>query len=346
MGTKKEKKIRYVKTTSKYYWVYDMDEDEFGKRKRIYGKTKEEVENRIKKLEEEKQLKIYYERPRTNKLQDYVIFYLKNALGKLSAKETRKKLALAKHIIFDSIIDTDINELTTELVNEYYRRINEMFYYENVVEVDGILRATIKLTNDLGVSDFDYSVIETPSKNSNLRFYADYIPTEEELNDLFDYCISDNFSFYKNNELIILFALYTSLKINSIRKLLVSSLDLERGFIKVDGVDFPLSDEVVKWLKTMIAEERIDLSDKNTLLFYKGKVEAINNISNTIVGMSKQCGLPKGITTKSLHKACILRELNKGVSPQKICQLYNYKQIELNSIKEEFNVFNSLYKKK
>lgn len=48
------KTIRKVRTRNNEYYIYDLDEDIYGKKPRLYAKTEEEMKEKIKQAEEKK----------------------------------------------------------------------------------------------------------------------------------------------------------------------------------------------------------------------------------------------------------------------------------------------------
>ncbi len=60
------KKIRLVNTRGNEYYVYDLDEDMFGKKKRLYAKSEEELKAMIEKATEEREDALMKQKPQGN----------------------------------------------------------------------------------------------------------------------------------------------------------------------------------------------------------------------------------------------------------------------------------------
>lgn len=192
------KKIRKVFTGTQEYWVYDLDEDEFGKRKRLYAKTEGELKQKIEQAEKEKREKIARYKPKTSLLSDYVRYYFKNAVGNIPSREIKRLLKMFEKIVFGSEIDKDMNTITTKEMQDFYAALIEKYPYESVQEIDKILRKTYTLANQDGVSNFNYDEVTLPETElkhrqaiylarMNMRTYLVFVsriivPATEEMN--------------------------------------------------------------------------------------------------------------------------------------------------------------------
>lgn len=163
------KKIRKVFTGTQEYWVYDLDEDEFGKRKRLYAKTEGELKQKIEQAEKEKREKIARYKPKTSLLSDYVRYYFKNAVGNIPSREIKRLLKMFEKIVFGSEIDKDMNTITTKEMQDFYAALIEKYPYESVQEIDKILRKTYTLANQDGVSNFNYDEVTIQEKGSTSK---------------------------------------------------------------------------------------------------------------------------------------------------------------------------------
>ena len=70
------RQIRISTINGKDYYVYDLPQDITGRRKRLYGVTKEDLLEKIEKEEEERRLKLKYNEPNTSLLSEVSKFFI------------------------------------------------------------------------------------------------------------------------------------------------------------------------------------------------------------------------------------------------------------------------------
>lgn len=369
------KKIRKVFTGTQEYWVYDLDEDEFGKRKRLYAKTEGELKQKIEQAEKEKREKIARYKPKTSLLSDYVRYYFKNAVGNIPSREIKRLLKMFEKIVFGSEIDKDMNTITTKEMQDFYAALIEKYPYESVQEIDKILRKTYTLANQDGVSNFNYDEVtlpETELKGTS----TSYILSPDEYENLFSFCLADNCTRYGRNELIIIFLMFTGLKVSVIKSLTAKDFDLEKGYVIVKGKPFKLSEQCVNWLRWQAANHIIPLQwdieteeygftgneagkkkemestqpelsynpDAPVFVNSNGVFPTLQSLQSTISAITRRCGLPKGVTSKTLYKSYIISELSKGVSVEELCERFGYKNRRyITDIQDEYEVQKILF---
>jgi len=320
------KKIRQVWNGNKMYYVYDLDVDEHGKRKRLYADTEEDLKKKIEEAKNNKQEELNGQIPIGCRLQDYVRFYFKNIIGKIATVKINHLIKLFSNAVFNTEIDRNMDEITEEDILRFYNQILEKYLYENVLEIDDVLRNTYALANKTGAVDFDYSVIPVPQGKYEWGG-AEYIMNGEEMQVLLKYCLEDNCQKYGSNELVTVFAIYTGLHFSKIVKINENDVDLDNATLMTEGRKISLSPECVEWLRKMQDEGSLHFdSDKPLFMNRKGEVASSSASIVTMMRIAKRCGFPKGINSKTLHKAYVVSELKKGVSPEELCKRFGYKQ--------------------
>lgn len=385
----RKKAIRKVCTGKNEYYVYDLDEDAFGKRKRLYGKTEAELKEKIEQAEKEKELKLNYQKPRSDLLKDYIIFYFKNAIGNVPAKRLKHYLHLSENAIFGSEIDKNITEISAMDFQDFLEKMNEKYSGESVKEIYEILSSSFDFAEKNGKDISDFSEVKIPERKSG-RIVTEYILSPDEIVNLIEFCKQDKCTRYGKTELVVVFALMTGLLISEIQGIRVNDIDydkktlsmVKRGKKKL----FPLSDECVSWLKEMQetgfirsnqtaenndadAENKgkssvTDTEDKknngvtgissytyidfedNPLLFSGSRAEMPTQqaIQCTLSAIVKRCGLPKGVTGKTIRKAVIVRELSSGTPAEKLKERYGYRNVEtVLSIYDEYTIRQVLF---
>jgi integrase/uncharacterized protein (DUF433 family) len=376
----RKKTIRHVFTGKSEYYVYDLDEDAFGKRKRLYAKTEVELKEKIKEAEAERQLKLSFEKPRSEKLKDYVVYYFKNAVGNVSAKTLKHLIFLAENAIYGSDVDKDISLISAEELQDFLQRANEKYPRETAREIFEILHKAFDLARESDIAVQDFSTVQLPEQRPP-KSVVEYIMSPEELDSLVQFCIQDRCTRYGKSELIILFALFTGLMMSDIQKITVADLSLDEKLVhlkkRTGYKQFFLTDECVNWLRDMQKigfigkevdgesaqnEEEGDgqvyqdilLSPANSKrsvegspLLFGGSRTAMptqQSIQCTLAAITKRCGLPRGITGKTVRKAVIVKELARGTSAEFLKEQYGYKNTEvILSVLDEYSVRRTLF---
>lgn len=353
------KKIRKVCTGTGEYYIYDLDEDAFGKRKRIYGKTEGEVRQKVEAAMQERKMAVSAYKPKTKKLSDYVTYYFKNAIGKIPSADIKRFIALFERAVFGSELDRDMDTISETDMQEFYEALVEKFPLVSVQEIDTILQKTFEISNAEGITNLSFENVKIPT-DKEVKTTVDYILTPEEFEDMLSFCISDNCTRYGKNELIITFSMLTGLKFPDLKTLKNGDIDLENGAFTCKGRSIPMTERCTAWLKQcadlglLLTTEATDDSagisrytcDKDALLFVNsnGVSPTIQSICYTIVSITKRCGLPKGISGKTLCKSYVVSELEHGTSAGELCQRLGYKtQRQIIDIKDEYEVRKKLF---
>jgi len=321
------KTIRKVRTHNNEYYIYDLDEDIFGKRPRLYAKTEEEMKEKIKQAEEKRKFDLQKQTPKGKSLKEYVLFYFKNIIGTIPSVHIKRLLNLFENAVFGSGIDHNMDEITADEIKEFYDGLIDKYPIDSVKEIDTVLRNTFTLSNNAKVTDFDYSDVPVPEIQEDGRSFSEYIAEDAELEKMLNFCLLDNCQRYKSNELIITFALLTGLSFDDIFKILCKDVDLNSAAVLIGDRSFPLEERTVEWLKKMNDEGKLNITDYSSddeFLFTTTKATS-QTLLLTLKAIAKRCGLPKGITRKSLHKACLIQRMEKGASPAELYKKYGYK---------------------
>ncbi len=254
------------------YYVYDLDVDEHGKRKRLYADTEEDLKKKIEEAKNNKQEELNGQIPIGSRLQDYVKFYFKNIIGKIATVKINHLIKLFSNAVFNTEIDHNMDENTEEDILRFYNQLLDKYLYENVLEIDDVLRNTYALANKTGAVQFDYSVIPVPQGKYDWGG-AEYIMNGEEMQVLLKYCLEDNCQKYGSNELVTVFAIYTGLYFSKIVKINENDVDLDNATVVTEGRKISLSPECVEWLRKMQEEGSLHFdSDKPLFMNRKGEV--------------------------------------------------------------------------
>lgn len=329
------KTIRKVFTGTNEYYVYDLDEDALGKRKRLYAKSESELKEKIKQAEQERTLALATQRPLSTKLSDCSKFYFKNAVGKVSASDIKRLITLFENTVYDSMIDTDINTLTAEKIQAFLDKMSEVYHRKSIEDVKNTLEKVFELYEQ----EVDFSTI-TVNENA---LPVSCIITPSEYEEVIDYCILDNCTKCGKNELILLFCLLTGISISKAKKLNKEDIDFTDKSFTVDGRKYQLSEKAVAWLQE---QELSGMLNDSPLFINSNNVSpTLQSIQSTIDSITKRLGLPKGLTGKTLTKSYIVWQINKGVTAEALTEYYGFKdKFKVLNIYDEYKVRMELFR--
>lgn len=329
------KKIRKVFNGTSDYYVYDLDEDAFGKRKRLYAKSESELKMKIEQAEQERQLMLAAQRPLGTQLSECSKFYFKNSVGKISASDIKRLMILFENTVYGSKIDTDINKLTAEDIQAFLNKLSEIYHFWSVNEI----KNTLEKIFDLYEQEVDFSTIKVDSTISP----TSSIITPSEYEEVIEYCILDNCTKCGKNELLLLFCLFTGIALSKAKKLNKSDLDFESKTFTVEGRTYPLSDRAVSWLQEQILAGTLE--DSPLFINGNGVSPSLQSIQSTIDSITRRLGLPKGLTGKTLTKSYIVWQISKGVSAETLTEYFGYKdKFKVQNIYDEYKVRTELFR--
>lgn len=260
-------KVRYAETNGQYYYIYSLSKKETGgKDKKIYAKSMEELEEKVT---------AYYKKMRTvpkvktTLLKDYADYWAKKSFGIIEMPEILNILNLFQVMVYD-YLDADITKITLENMQDFYRKMQRDFSFENVRKVDSTLRAIFEYANENGAETFDFNKIPvcTEQNCSSEICPVEYIPTPEQQKHLLEYCLADTNT--KRSSWLLVFTLMTGLLASKAVKIQYRDCDFENKQITVkltkNAFPFLLNNEVINWLKSIIVERAVEESVKNDCL--------------------------------------------------------------------------------
>lgn len=343
------KKIRKVITGTNEYYVYDLDEDVFGKRKRLYGKTEGELKQKIEAAMEEREKNVSAYKPKTKKLSEYIMFYFKNSVGKIAAGDIKRLITLFERAVFGGELDRDIDTISEADIQGFYAALAEKFPRASVCDIDAVLKKTFEISNKDGITALDFDSIKIPTEKTGV-ITAEYIMTPKEFEDMLSFCVADNCTRYGSNKLIIVFCMMTGINFSALKTLKNSDVDLEKGVFLCEGRSIPMSDRCVSWLRQCVQLDLLpnmgeDVKDAGLLFINSNGVSpSIQSIQYTVNSITKRCGLPKGITGKTLCKSYVVSELEHGTTAEELCQRLGYKtHRRITDIRDEYEVRKILF---
>ena len=342
------KKIRRVNTGLREYYVYDLDEDAAGKRKRLYASSEEELKEKIRRAEESRALSLSYQKPNDLMLESYVKFYFKNAVGNIPSANIKRCLQTFNTVVFPSSLNKDITTITAGDIEAFYQSLLEKYSAQSIELIHEYLGKTFELSNQLGVTDFDISSVAVPTRGKG-ELISEYIMNSEELKMMTDYCIEDDCQRYGKSELVVTFSLLTGLRVSEIQKIKKEDVSEDYSVLKLTGRSFSLNERTSVWLRVhMLSEDSLrnlrNVEGETLFCNSNGKPTALSSIQVTITRITQRLGLPRGITGKTIHKAVVVERLKNGEVKEELRKLYGYKTADpMQKMQDDFYILNELF---
>lgn len=325
------KHIRYVTTSSGDYFIYDLDPDERGKRRRLYAKTKEELLQKIEKAEGAKQKKLESIKPKSKNLLEYVKYSLEHYKPR-SGRTSKDVIGRIKFILERTIqggrLDKNIDTIKTEDIIDFVDYLSERYYVANIKEFVDTLEKAFAFAAADGISvNVDFSKIKAPDASSD-RNPRGYIPTPEELEKLIAHCIDDNCAIFGNNERVIILCMLTGQLPSAVINLKYKDIDIEHGVLKLSDGECAITERMSEWLIECIGTDGAEPQSDEFFFHNKdGKRIDPRLVQGTLVKIVKNYGFPKGITNKSLQQAHTLSEFFKNTKGKTASQKLVYKSV-------------------
>lgn len=342
------KKIRKVNTGKKEYYVYDLDEDATGKRKRLYADSESELKEKIRQAESERQIALSYQKPEDLLLESYVKFYFKNTIGNIPSGNIKRSLQVFQTVVFPSEINKDITTISVKDIERFYKGLMEKYSSQSIDLIHEYLGKTFELSNALGITDFNIKEVTVPSRQKG-ELISEHIMNSDELKIMTDYCVEDDCKRYGRSELVITFSLLTGLKISEIQRLTESDVADDFSSVDISGRTFLLTEKASVWLKAHLLSEdplrTLHLDDAKTMFCNSnGKPTALSSVQTTITRITQRLGLPRGITGKTIHKAIIVQRLSNGEGKEELRKIYGYKTSDpIQKMQDDYYILTELF---
>lgn len=352
MGRKRLNNIRVAQVNGNKYFVYDLEEDTLGKRKRIYAKTEGELKEKIEQAAKEKDMSLNSKIPKTDDLKSWVIFFLKASVGKNAAPIIKRWAKISENAIYNSQINKNISEISSQEIENFILDSLNTFPEENVRDLEQILRGVFEISSKTGRTKISFPEIKFPEEKTSVN--EKYYMTDTELDILLKFCFLDDCKKYSKKELVITLALLTGIKCSDLLKLTRSDFCLSQNCIRLRDEQIPLSRTATEWLEEQERRGVMQIStyhydpetsintkigDGTELVFcFDGKKLLSSNVQHTLRLLLVRCGLPKGITMLTIHKSFLVNEIRRGVPVDTIAKRYGYSKRTVETMLDEAEI--------
>ena len=260
-------KVKLIELNGIFYYMYSFSKKETGsKDKKIYAKSEEELEEKVKAFYKTMRA---VPKVQTTLLKDYVDYWAKKSFGIIETPEIVNILKLFNVMVYD-YLNADITAITLEDMQNFYRKMQRDFPYNNIQKVDTTLRAVFDYASKDGITKFDFNEIHVPTEQDcgSEICPVEYLPTPEQQKHLLEYCLSNTGT--KRSSWLLVFTLMTGLSASKAVKIRYKDCDFENRQVTVHVTKkvfpFLLNDEIINWLKSIIVERAVEESVKNNCL--------------------------------------------------------------------------------
>lgn len=309
------------------YYSYTFPADIYSKRKRVYGKTEYEV---LRKISEEMERRAGggQGKPQSDSFLDHLEYYFKWSLMPNSKNTNERQKFMVEKYVRNSNLDKNITEITTDDVNDFFHLLVGFVSVETMKELFKIFEATFRAAQNNGVKIIAIlDNVELPKRSSIIK---EYIPTTEEYLMLRDYCIQKNDIEVLSALQAIITSFFLGLKIEDTAKIKCKDVDLENNTVKVEDRIVKIRPEFKEWINTQeqVGNYKVNapMSEEDKEKFLFGRTESdteqmsVDYTKHMLSKLVQKCGLPLGISTKTLERNYVLMLLQEGKSTPEIAE--------------------------
>ncbi len=317
----KEQKINGI-----LYFIYDFPIDEKKAKKRVYGRSKEELEEKIEK-EREKRDKRFPDRPTFLTALDYWIIYIYDGTYMDKCRYRAMISVRMAHLEGYEFRDISLKELSKEWLNAYLSKLYEAYDYESVAETWGFIKEALGYAVKRGILDKEILNLNLPT-STLLKSKKELILSEYQMRVFYKECLRLNAYggyYYGVSAIAFIFILNTGLRAKEICDLKWS--DIEDDYIKLNEERIiPIPVHIRPLLKELYGNNEYVFNTKSNVPLIKSSLDrALPNI------LHNSC-LPEGITPLSLRYTYCDVLLRRGIDKETVSRLIGQDDIYLSSV--------------
>lgn len=328
---KKKQQIREVEVNGVKYFAYDMDADRNGKRKRLYGRTRSEIEEKIALEMENRKVVIPKE---SGCVRICFEKYLDYCIGKIPVPVIKLYRTYMDCRMSDTFLQTDMDMVTTKDVNDELLRMSETVSEKLLVRVRDFIAETVCFAHTFDrmafVRDDRISVPET--------YPTEYTMTDTDYRYIREGCLEKDLPPYY----ALLFIGELGLRVTEAVNLTWGDISADFSYVtisrKTGDMDFPLNDTLKTSLKalqkqydTVIDSEgaEIVLAMPTDPLFLNNRKERVSTTSlqKTLTILCANCGASDLITLNSLREYRGRKLLEEGESMEYVCKALGFSSV-------------------
>lgn len=247
------------------YFCYDLYFSGSTKRRRFYGKTKEEVRQKVydylKNLEYSKALGLSED----NSFSAAFMKYMSYISDSLTYKENRRLVDFCNREILHNEIDLKCEELTQDIISQYYINLYERFPLCVINEIHKYIVGTIELSHKahlMGNVNPDKIIIPEVMPEPCIP----HVISKRDLIRLMNTGMFDRGIKYGGVGKAVALSVLTGTSVLEITRLNGAALNIEEKTLTVNKYPYKINPEGFEWLETMAEDRELSFGEDEPLI--------------------------------------------------------------------------------
>jgi hypothetical protein len=248
------------KKRGELYYYYELRFEQ-GKKKRFYGKTPNEVFDKLRAFY--KQNRQMFSMAIDGDTHFFVLFerYIKEALKYYTYKVCRRMIYFSNREVKGSIIDVPLKDLNADLISDFYEELYQKYPFCAIEEMHKYICETIMYANSVNLME-NLNVDRIIFPKEHLEPVVERFMSEMDRKKLMYLGMFDQGTEYSTIGIMVTLGLLTDIGVNTINKLNGDALDLERMTLRAKNVVRDINPEGYTWVRDAVKTGRISC-DKN-----------------------------------------------------------------------------------
>ncbi len=304
------KKIRRIFNGEKHYYVYDMDEDIEGKRRRIYGNSESEVRAKVSAEEKRRKKMLEMRAPTGEKMFSWCKYYVMSLVGDIPLTKIKRKLIITADTkeldepsrIEESAMKTFLSGKKMTTAVKGYEELKEILI--------GALEKYRDYAKDKEQTDRLIEIVKKDDEGEER--YTEVLETiipADKFEDFVTYVAGSAIVTFGDNAKLILMTLYSGISVSEWSRASKGDIDLEKGTLRLKKGEALLTEKAMSYVMEVMKE-----SEDGGLIFSNRSGRAVI-ASNAIVTLRKileRYGISQNVTSRNLQASVVNYWLMNG----------------------------------
>ena len=304
------KKIRRIFNGEKHYYVYDMDEDIEGKRRRIYGGSEAEVKAKVEAEEKRRKKMLEMRAPTGEKMFSWCKYYVMSLVGDIPLTKIKRKLILtADTKELDEPSQIEESAMKTFLSGK--KMTTAVKGYEELKEIlIGALEKYRDYSKDKDKTDRLIEIVKNDDEGEER--YTEVLETiipADKFEDFVTYVAGSAIVTFGDNAKLILMTLYSGISVSEWSRASKGDIDLEKGTLRLKKGEALLTEKA----KSYVTEVMKDSEDGGLIFSNRsGRAVIASNAIVTLRKILERYGISQNVTSRNLQASVINYWLMNG----------------------------------
>ncbi len=303
------------------YFYLDAYYGDAGKRMRFYGRTEDEVYDKIAARREHLRRQYGELIPSPPYLSDCIRFYLDCSKARYGRQSRERYEKLCRVYILNTFIDKDVRQITAEDRAAFCERLLDDCYATTVKSVNVLISRTLEFIRLCGIEDvpaWDEDGSRTGASAKSGSEKSGRALSKEEHDALIAAADNRDVRNYSAARALICFCTLSGLKFSEASEMRSEDIDAERSAVRIKDRSFPISKECMEWLQRYMKEYPGD-----GYVFNAGGAKLTGtNVNRVLDRLLKSAGLPKSINGRSIQRYSIAADYSAGMSADQLAEKY------------------------